>query len=143
MTTPSGRGVLPETHELAMPFDSCRGGLDEARSLMSRADLVLVLGAKLGHNGSAGRALPFQPERTLQVDADPDVCGKSYDVSGITATIEQWFDAAPADVSGRAEWSAEELQQARTRLRRPTGTAPEPLVNGREPRTSLQNCGAP
>jgi acetolactate synthase I/II/III large subunit len=95
MTTPSARGVLPEDHPLALPFDPCRGGTAEANAALAEADAVLVLGAKLGHNGSAGRGLKFDALKTLQVDADPGIAGASYPVAlAVTARAADFLAAA-------------------------------------------------
>ena len=58
-TTPSGRGTLPEDHPLALGFDGIRAGPEALNALMAEADAVLILGAKLGHNGTAGFAVRF------------------------------------------------------------------------------------
>lgn len=133
MTTPSGRGVLPETHPLAMPFDPCRGGLDVAVGLMRQADLVLVLGARLGHNGSAGRALPFDSETAFQVDAAPENCGAAFGLPGSVARVEAWIDAEPSDPLPRSLWTEAELEEAHRALRSPGPARPEPRIAGRDP----------
>lgn len=131
MTTPSARGLLPEDHPLALPFDPCRGGLDEANALLAEADLVLVLGAKLGHNGTAGRALRLDAARTVQVDADRSIAGASLPVSlALTMPVERLMAAAPAGAGPGTAWEAQRLQAARQRLRRHGAGRVEPRVAG-------------
>ena len=130
MTTPSARGILPEDHPLALPFDPCRGGTAEANAALAEADAVLVLGAKLGHNGSAGRRLNFDPRTTLQVDADPGIAGASYPVAlAVAAPVEAFLAAAPASLAA-ASWDAERLAALRTALRRAGDGRVEPRVAG-------------
>ena len=68
VTTPSARGILPETTTLAMGFDVLRGGLDATNALIAEADVVLAIGAKLAHNGSAGGRLVLPAEKLVRVD---------------------------------------------------------------------------
>lgn len=130
MTTPSGRGIVPETHPLSMPFDPCRGGLDAASALLERADLILVLGARLGHNGSAGHALPFDPARAVQIDASPANCGVAYGIPGVVARVEDWIALAPSGPLHPSEWVPEDLGRVRRALLRPPAGAAEPTVAG-------------
>ena len=130
MTTPSGRGLLHETHDLSMPFDPCRGGLEAARALMDRSDLVVVLGAKLGHNGSAGRSLAFLADRSIQIDAGPDIAGEAYGIPSVTCRVEDWFAAKPVQGLQPSDWTSAELQRARDKLRSPADRPVEPHVAG-------------
>jgi acetolactate synthase-1/2/3 large subunit len=133
LTTPSARGVVPEDHPLVMGFDVLRGGVDEANRLLDRADLVLVLGARLGHNGSAGFQLRIRPERMVHVDTDPAALGANYPARlCIEASVE---DAAvvlaSTTPSERSEgWSREELAAIRAGVRANDDAAPEPAVRG-------------
>ncbi len=128
MATPSGRGILAESHPLSMPFDPCRGGHAAAKHLLQRADLVLVLGARLGHNGSAGHGLPLDPSTALQVDAAPENCGAAYGIPGIVARIEEWADVAPWGRLAPSQWDPAELDEARRTLRWPGGSPTEPRI---------------
>ena len=55
LCTSSGRGVLPDTDELAFTKDFSTGVGLVVPDLIERADLVLTLGCKFTHNGSGGR----------------------------------------------------------------------------------------
>ena len=78
LTTPSARGIIAETSPLAMGFDVLRGALAAANALIAQADRVLVLGAKLGHNGSAGFGLVIPPEKLVRVDQSPAALAATY-----------------------------------------------------------------
>ncbi len=73
-TSWGARGALPETHELSLPT-SALSALDEARK---SADLVLVVGSRLGETDFWGKA-PYwgRPgeQRLIQVDNDEDILG--------------------------------------------------------------------
>jgi acetolactate synthase-1/2/3 large subunit len=133
LTTASGRGAVPEDHALAMGFDVLRGSVDEANRLLARADLVLALGARLGHNGSAGYGLHLAQDRLVHVDVDPEVPGASYPASlAIGATVEEAVGAleplAPSERAGG--WGAKEIAAFRERLRAAPADGPEPAVHG-------------
>ncbi|HYO13903.1 MAG TPA: thiamine pyrophosphate-binding protein [Thermoanaerobaculia bacterium] len=78
LATCSGRGVVPEDHPLAIPGDFGSGVGPEAARLVEGSDLVLVLGCKLGHNGTGGFALSLPPEKLLRVDASARVLAADY-----------------------------------------------------------------
>lgn len=131
MTTPSARGVLPEDHPLALPFDPARGGIAEANAALAEADAVLVLGAKLAHNGSAGHLLAFGGPKTMQVDADPGIAGASYDVAmAATARTEEFLAAAPASMPVASDWDPRRILALRSALRFAGAGRVEPLVAG-------------
>jgi acetolactate synthase-1/2/3 large subunit len=131
LTTPSARGIVPEDHPLVMGFDVLRGAVDEANRLLERADLTVVLGARLGHNGSAGFGLRIARERLVHVDTDPAALGANYParlcIQGTTAAAAAVLAAGAAPASG---WGEAELDAARARLRAGDGAGPEPSVQG-------------
>lgn len=132
LTTPGGRGIIREDHPLSMPFDPYRGALPTAQALVAAADLVLVLGAKLGHNGTAGHALPFDPARMVQIDTDETNGGGRYGNAGVVATVKAFLADCPASTLHRSRWTEAELAALRKALRHPPRTA-EPHVDGHEP----------
>jgi acetolactate synthase-1/2/3 large subunit len=141
LTTPSGRGILPEDHPLCMGFDVLRGGVEEVNALMEAADLILALGCKLSHNGSAGFQLRLPPDRLVQVDASAEVLGANYPgrlllharvapvIEACLATTRS--DSAPAE----AGWSPAEIAGYRDRIRRWNAGHPEPSIAGAQPST--------
>jgi acetolactate synthase-1/2/3 large subunit len=133
LTTPSARGLLPEDHPLAMGFDVLRGGVETANELLERSDLVLVLGAKLGHNGSAGFRLRLPAGRLVRVDTDAEALAANYPASiAIEATAETVLARllGAERPAGGSDWPAAELAEARTRFRTPDGSVPDPVVRG-------------
>lgn len=136
LTTPSARGALPEDHRLAMGFDVLRGGVEHANALLDRADLVLALGARLGHNGSAGFRLALPPDRLVHVDADAAVPGASYPAHlTAVATVARALEAlAEVPPSARANgWSDDEVAGWRRDMRAGDASpGAEPSVRGWE-----------
>ena len=76
--TRSARGVIPMDHRLALAFDFNGNGAHQFNELLHASDLVLVLGCKLGHNGSAGFSLDFPREKLVHIDSSAEVLGANY-----------------------------------------------------------------
>lgn len=130
LTTPTARGVVREDSPIAMGFDPLRGHVAEANALLDRSDLTLVLGCKLGHNGSAGFGLHFAPEKLVHVDASPDVVGANYEpLVPIVARVETVIPRLESR-SQASDWTLEELAAARAAFRSKTGDGREPVIGG-------------
>ncbi|HLG05462.1 MAG TPA: thiamine pyrophosphate-binding protein [Gemmatimonadales bacterium] len=131
ITTPAGRGTLPEDHPLAMGFDALAGSVGEANAFLAEADLVLVLGAKLGHNGTAGFGLRLAPEHLVHIDASRDVPGANYPASlALVAQVRDALSALLAPPPSRSAWPPDRLSAWRARLRTPAASWLEPRVSG-------------
>ncbi len=131
LTTASARGVLPEDHPLAMGFDTHRGTVEAVNTLLDRADLVLVLGAHLGHNGTSGHHLRFDPASTLHVDSDPAVLGRACPGEAcVCLPVETFLSVLAAGDLRRSEWSTQELAVARQSISTPLARAAEPEIAG-------------
>jgi len=140
-TTLSGRGILPEDHPRALGFDADRGGLGALNELLARADLVLAVGCRMSHNGTAGFGLALPADRLVHVDRDPDALGPNYpagllveaDASDAFAVV---LDALDAGAS--ASWDGATIDDVRLGIRTPAPPrTPEPAfrsVDGRTPR---------
>jgi acetolactate synthase-1/2/3 large subunit len=130
LTTPSARGIIREDSPLAMGFDPLRGAPAEANRLLDRSDLVLALGCKLSHNGSAGFELRLPMDRLVHVDADPGVLGANYATSlSVVGRVEE----AVAGLLQRrvaARWMPDELRLAREKIRQISADQREPLIRG-------------
>lgn len=139
VTTASGRGVLPEDHPLALGFDLVRSEAEAANALFRDADLLLVLGCKLGASGTAGFRLHLPQERLVRVDASPGALQANYPASlGILADAGVFLasvtPAARRLRQGGSAWLPAELTAWKKRLR--TGIdEPEPVVHGVRPST--------
>jgi len=133
VTTPSARGIIPEDHPLSMGFDVLRGGVDTLNELLERSDLIVALGCKLGHNGSAGFNLNLPPDRLVRVDTSRAVLEVNYpaalsleaEAGAVLAFIEE-----ASDPSRRSDWSEDELALVRKRLRTLPPSVPDPVVSG-------------
>ncbi|MBK6350438.1 MAG: thiamine pyrophosphate-binding protein [Proteobacteria bacterium] len=131
LTTPSARGVVPEDHPLAMGFDTHRGTVDAVNALLGDSDLVLVLGAHLGHNGTSGHHLKFDPASALHVDSDPAVLGRACPgESCVCLPVETFLHVLAECELRRSEWSTQELQSARQAISTPVARAAEPEIAG-------------
>lgn len=118
VSTTSGRGVISEANPLNVRFEAVTGASAALNSLLEEADVILVLGAKLGHNGSAGFAVRLPPERLIRIDADGNQRERNYPADlFIAASCEQALpvilDALePVD----AGWSAADIQSRQTAI---------------------------
>ena len=130
LTTPTARGIVAEDHELVLGFDPLRGHTSRVNELIDQSDLLIVLGAKLGHNGTAGFELRLPSAHLVQVDAEASVVEANYPVLlGIAARVEEVMGALE---SRRAPtgWSVAELAAARAALRAANPDAVEPRIRG-------------
>ena len=141
MTTPSARGVVPEDHRLVLPFDPLRGHIDAANRFIDRADLVVALGCKLGHNGSAGFSLRLPADRLVHVDIEPGTVGANYEtLLGLTASVDSVLPVLEAR-SARTEWLDADVAHARETLRGPAADQAEPVIHGGWGRTPRELFG--
>lgn len=135
LTTPSARGIVSEASHLSMGFDVLKGTLAAANALLARADLVLVIGAKLAHNGSAGSGLTIPHDITIRIDTSAEALRETYPAS-LTLEMEAgaFLAAAAARANTRSHWSNAEIAAARAAISAPLPQA-EPLVAGSDPAT--------
>lgn len=135
VTTPSARGLVREDDELVMGYDPLRGTTDQVNQLFAESDLILGLGCKLTHNGSAGYRLRLSREQFVHVDADQEVLNANYEADlAICARVE---DVIPF-LAGRASpvsWQESQLRAFRDAIR---AVAPEPESRIHGPSGSMQ-----
>lgn len=130
LTTSSARGVLPEDHALALGFDPVSGDIEAVNALVASCDLVLVLGAKLGHNGSGGFRLRLPRERLVRVDTSDEVLNANYPTDlPVRADAGIVLDAVSALPPSRSSWTSPEIAAWRARVTR-TVPGPEPRIRG-------------
>jgi acetolactate synthase-1/2/3 large subunit len=140
VTTPSARGVLPEDHPLSLRFEYLRDDVSALNLLLAVADRVLLLGARLGYNGTGGYRLRIPWETTIRVDANPDtaaagppqlaICGDAEDV-----LLRLEAESRLGEARSLGGWTASEIEEWRRRMTAVTAV-PEPLMHGmssREP----------
>jgi acetolactate synthase I/II/III large subunit len=84
ITTMSGQGAISKYHPLYAGFIS-PFGTRPAHALLQRADIVLVVGSKLAEfdmsSWSPDHTLRVPPTRVIQIDVDPTVIGRQYEVA--------------------------------------------------------------
>jgi acetolactate synthase-1/2/3 large subunit len=102
-TTPQGRGVIPEDHELAF--------LNARSTAMREADLLIVVGTRLNYVFGFGEAPRINADATIvQIDSDPEELARSgtinYGVVGdARLVLEQLVAALGKDVAkGFGDW---------------------------------------
>lgn len=140
LLTTSGRGVLPESHPLALPLDRLAEPLEGANQLLEASDLVLVLGCRLGHNATLGHRLELTEEKLLRVDASARVLDEGPyrgsvevvgDVGGVVRALLS--DEALDGHGGGGSWHEGRHGGSELRLagqEEDPGTADEPRVEG-------------
>ena len=129
VTTYMGKGAFPEDHPLSLGCGPWRRGL--IADYLARADLLLVVGARLGPVETRNWSLRL-PKTLVHVDIDPAVIGRSYPATvgmvgdarraleQITKTLdEMMLQPRPSPATEIARWKAEE----RERLLREPGFA--------------------
>jgi acetolactate synthase-1/2/3 large subunit len=115
--TSSGRGVLPDTDALAFVQDFSLGLGNVIPELIDRADLVLALGCKFTHNGSAGARLQLPSQKLARIDSSATVLAANYPARlAIEARVEDVLARLPTSELPRGRWTARELSDLRARL---------------------------
>lgn len=139
-STPSGRGVLAEDHAWSLAWEQLRCGVSPLNALITDCDLVVVLGCKLSHNGSAGFGLKLPPDRLVHADASADVLEANYPASlAIQAPADEVLAVMVEAAAARPDpsaWTPDEVAGWRARMAgdEPPGT--EPRVHGLKPDTA-------
>jgi acetolactate synthase-1/2/3 large subunit len=129
VTTPSARGLLREDDELVMGYDPLRGTTDQVNRLFAESDLILGLGCKLTHNGTAGYRLRLSREQFVHIDADPGVLNANYEAElAIRARVEDVIPFLAARTSAFS-WQESQLRSFRSAIRS-FAPEPEPRMHG-------------
>lgn len=76
-TTISGKGVIPEDHELAVGFGFGPAGTKIAEDVFGRCDLVLALGCKFGEMSTGNWSMDV-PAKLVHIDTNSDVFHRNY-----------------------------------------------------------------
>ena len=133
-TTLSGRGILPENHPLSLALDQLPHGVEQLNRMIASSDLVLALGCKLSHNGTAGFRLALPPDRLAHVDASDEVLGANYPARLLLQADAPGLLARLASATwSRSEWRSEELVACRQAAR--SDPPAEPAVQDIRPST--------
>jgi acetolactate synthase I/II/III large subunit len=130
-TTPSGRGVLDERSAWCLGYDPVRETTPVLNALLREADLVVAVGARLSHNGSAGFGLDLPSERLVHVDASRGNLAAVYPASCVAAVSAQAFFAMAQNAElPRTAWTLGALTPWRAKIRTFDNREPEPTIAG-------------
>jgi acetolactate synthase-1/2/3 large subunit len=118
ITSPDGRGALPEDHPLCVGNFYTSAGIQQA---IREADLTLAVGTRfaVGVDGQAARLQP--PGALVQIDIDPTVIGRTHRAElGVAADARLALEAlnqALVDVSGNDAQFNQTVFEARDGVR--------------------------
>jgi acetolactate synthase I/II/III large subunit len=130
-TTASGRGIVPEQSPWCLGFDSLRQPVATLNAFLAEADLVIAVGARLAHNGTAGFRVALSAERLVHVDASSSNLNALYPASAVAALSADAFFGLPECTRATAsDWSPAAVAEWRARIRTPRPDAPEPRIAG-------------
>jgi acetolactate synthase-1/2/3 large subunit len=112
--TSSGRGALPDADPLAFVSDFSFGIGAAVPALITGADLVLALGCKFTHNGSAAGRLHLAEDKLVRIDTSPEVLAANYPASlALCARVEDVVKAISSADMAASAWSEQELAALR------------------------------
>jgi acetolactate synthase-1/2/3 large subunit len=124
-TSVSGRGILEDSHPLALGVVGSNGGTPATREVVAESDLVFFIGCRAGSVTTEKWRHPARgQQRIVQLDADPATLGANYPVDAaiagdarlvlaqLLATLDAEGDAAVREAS-RADWGAARVRVAR------------------------------
>lgn len=102
-TTPKGKGIVPESHPLALGVFGLGGHPSASAYLASGVDVLLALGTSLGDLATDGFSPLLQTPSLIHVDIDAGQIGKSYapshaivaDAERLLTGLERWLWAQP------------------------------------------------
>lgn len=131
LASTSGRGIVAEDEDLALTVDRPGADRTAVNELIAEADLILVLGCKLSHNGSHGFELDLPREKLVHVDTSLDVLEANYPTrlairARTSDVVDRLLASEVAEPRTEGGWSADELTSWRQRLHRELGgSSPE------------------
>jgi acetolactate synthase-1/2/3 large subunit len=105
VTTAHGKGVFPESDPLHLGVLGFGGHTSAISYVMSRPDVICVVGSRLGDFPTNGWALPLAgTDATIQIDRDRFLIGRNYPVtlgivSDAASALRQTLEHIPADFS--------------------------------------------
>ncbi len=79
-TTLSGKGIIAETHPLALGVLGALGGTTAAQKFVEDADVIFAVGFKFGQNPTYRWTLPKPSQRIIHLDIDGAEIGKVFPV---------------------------------------------------------------
>ncbi|MFW6193456.1 MAG: thiamine pyrophosphate-binding protein [Gemmatimonadota bacterium] len=114
LASTSGRGVVPEDDDLALMVDRPGADPTAVNELFGEADLILVLGCKLSHNGSHGFQLHLPPEKLVHVDASREVLEANFPAglairARVSDVVAGLLEGGAAEARTGGGWSVDEI----------------------------------
>ena len=114
ITTPEGKGAIPENHPLSL--GTFYYGHGPAYYALPQADVILAVGSRMNLNPRTPWSL--RPDQTIiQIDADPEELGRNVEVQvGMAADAKSAVTEVLAELGGPAgasQWDAGELIEIR------------------------------
>jgi acetolactate synthase-1/2/3 large subunit len=107
-TTNMGKGAVDESHELAlgvvgnaMAPRSTTYGMD---AVIQKADVVLILGARMNENGTDSWKLFPESARYIHVDIDPLELGRNYPAMRLCGDVDATLQALLAEIARRSSF---------------------------------------
>lgn len=76
-TTASGKGIIPDDHDLAVGFGFGRAGSEIAEKIFDKCDALLAVGCKFSEFATAGRSFRM-PENLIHIDSNEAVFDMNY-----------------------------------------------------------------
>ena len=93
VTTPKGRGNLPEDHPLCFGVVGQTGSVT-ANKLLFDADVVLAVGARLSDNSTLTWSLINEKAKIIQVDIDDNEMARQYPVTlGVVSDAHSFLES--------------------------------------------------
>lgn len=115
--TSSGRGTLSDEDPLAFVQDFSTGLGPVLPDLLQQSDLILALGCKFTHNGSAGGRLTLPAAKLVRVDASAEVLAANYPARlALEGRVEDVLAGIASALLPVSQWRPEDLAAARARL---------------------------
>jgi acetolactate synthase I/II/III large subunit len=113
-TTMSGKGLVAETHPLAVG-SSGRMGMPLANTLLRASDCAIFIGCKTGQATTLGWTVRDLNSPTVQIDVDAGEIGRNFhNTIGIFADARLGTEALRSALAGRtvaAAWDSSELER--------------------------------
>lgn len=114
IATSSGRGVIADSSKMLVVSDIGMSDVATINDLLGDSDLILALGVKFSHNGSAGFNLKIDREKFVQVDQSDEVLRANYPAAiSINGTVEEFtvslLDSLNKNDTSTSGWSTEHI----------------------------------
>lgn len=116
VATRSARGVLAEDNPFALVFSFDNSAVSACNELLDASDVVLALGTKFTHNGTAGFRLRMPQEKLIHIDSSEGSLNANYPArvslqTDIAAFLKVLLSLSEAGDCREAGWRLEEIER--------------------------------